>query len=487
MLRNSYITVATSPGCTCSERCAGLKSHGPRALASNSMVTVRVCVDLRVGRHLRCDTGAAALRHRQHVDAQRIADRLVQRHQRIAEAEHQRRRRPRACAACARLSPRSSVPMVRGACGGMRSAREQPDLGHEAEREHDAPSTRGSSARRALALRCSVGVHVAARGHAVPVSRSPWWRWRRAWAASRRCATAPATAPPTPGPRPPSHGRCGAGSPLPRIIGSATAKKKYTCIRPKPNAPTDAMRVEVGELQRVVGIAARHARQAEEVHREEGEVEEDQRQPRSGSCRASRCTSRRSTSGPSSRCRRTSRTASRPPARSGSAPPRSRCPAAGWSIGAIARISPVKPPIVNTNRKPTAHSIGVSKVIEPRHMVAIQLKIFTPVGTAISIVAYMKNSWPGHRHAGGVHVVRPHDERQDRDRRGGVHHRRVAEQALAREGRDDRADDAERRQDHDVDLGVPEEPEDVLVHHRVAAAGRVEEAWCRSGGRSASS
>jgi hypothetical protein len=29
-----------------------------------------------------------------------------------------------------------------------------------------------------------------------------------------------------------------------------------------------------------------------------------------------------------------------------------------------------------------------------RHMVAIQLKIFTAVGTAISIVAYMKNSWP---------------------------------------------------------------------------------------------
>ena len=49
---------------------------------------------------------------------------------------------------------------------------------------------------------------------------------------------------------------------------------------------------------------------------------------------------------------------------------------------------------MNTKMKLTANSIGVSKVIEPRHMVAIQLKIFTPVGTAISIVAYMKNSWP---------------------------------------------------------------------------------------------
>jgi hypothetical protein len=50
--------------------------------------------------------------------------------------------------------------------------------------------------------------------------------------------------------------------------------------------------------------------------------------------------------------------------------------------------------MVNTNMNPTANSIGVSKVIEPRHMVAIQLKIFTAVGTAINIVAYIKNNWP---------------------------------------------------------------------------------------------
>ena len=64
------------------------------------------------------------------------------------------------------------------------------------------------------------------------------------------------------------------------------------------------------------------------------------------------------------------------------------------SIGANEQMRPVKPPIVNTKMKPTAHSIGVSNVIEPRHIVAIQLKTFTPVGTAISIVAYMKKSWP---------------------------------------------------------------------------------------------
>ena len=36
-------------------------------------------------------------------------------------------------------------------------------------------------------------------------------------------------------------------------------------------------------------------------------------------------------------------------------------------------------------------------------------------------------------------------------------------------------DDAEGRQDHDVDFGVAEEPEQVLVEDRIAAAGRVEE------------
>jgi len=95
-------------------------------------------------------------------------------------------------------------------------------------------------------------------------------------------------------------------------------------------------------------------------------------------------------------------------------------------------------------------------------MVAIQLKIFTPVGTAISMVEYMKNSWPV-THAGGEHVVGPHDEGQDGDGAGGVHHGGVAEQLLARERGHDLAHDAEGRQDHDVDLGVTEEPEDVLV------------------------
>jgi hypothetical protein len=46
--------------------------------------------------------------------------------------------------------------------------------------------------------------------------------------------------------------------------------------------------------------------------------------------------------------------------------------------------------MVNKKIKPIAKSIGVFKCIEPSHMVAIQLKIFIPVGTAIIIVAAVK-------------------------------------------------------------------------------------------------
>ncbi len=48
------------------------------------------------------------------------------------------------------------------------------------------------------------------------------------------------------------------------------------------------------------------------------------------------------------------------------------------------------PPSVNRKIIPTAHSIGVLNSIEPPHMVAIQEKIFTPVGTAITMVAATK-------------------------------------------------------------------------------------------------
>ena len=58
---------------------------------------------------------------------------------------------------------------------------------------------------------------------------------------------------------------------------------------------------------------------------------------------------------------------------------------------------PVIPPKRNVTRKPITHSIGVSKVTWPRHIVPIQLKNFTPVGTPIKKVIKEKNgksTWP---------------------------------------------------------------------------------------------
>ena len=56
------------------------------------------------------------------------------------------------------------------------------------------------------------------------------------------------------------------------------------------------------------------------------------------------------------------------------------------SIGTAPSMTPDRPPITNIERKPSANSIGVRKWSFPSHIVASQLKIFTPVGTAMRSV-----------------------------------------------------------------------------------------------------
>ena len=83
------------------------------------------------------------------------------------------------------------------------------------------------------------------------------------------------------------------------------------------------------------------------------------------------------------------------------------------------------------------------------------------------------------RQADREHVVRPDEQRVERDARRRDRDRLVAEDRLAREDGQDLRDDPHRGQDHDVDLGVPEEPEDVLVEERAPAVRRVEEVRAR--------
>ncbi len=66
-----------------------------------------------------------------------------------------------------------------------------------------------------------------------------------------------------------------------------------------------------------------------------------------------------------------------------------------------------------------------------------------------------------------------HREEPDRHRRR--HHHRVTEDHLPREDGDDLGDEGEARDHEDVDLGVTEEPEEVLPHDRRSAGLRVEE------------
>jgi len=60
------------------------------------------------------------------------------------------------------------------------------------------------------------------------------------------------------------------------------------------------------------------------------------------------------------------------------------------SRAALAKTTPVTPPMVNKKIKPNANKAAVLMRITPPHRVASQLKTFTPVGTAMIIVAAVK-------------------------------------------------------------------------------------------------
>ena len=121
------------------------------------------------------------------------------------------------------------------------------------------------------------------------------------------------------------------------------------------------------------------------------------------------------------------------------------------SIGTTASQTPERPPITNVNRNPSAHSIGVARLITPRHSVATQENTLMPVGTAISIVVIMIGTRSHRLHAGDEHVVRPHREAEHADRDRRERQRAVAEDRLARHHGYDLADDPEPGQHHDVD------------------------------------
>ena len=57
---------------------------------------------------------------------------------------------------------------------------------------------------------------------------------------------------------------------------------------------------------------------------------------------------------------------------------------------ALAKITPVTPPIVKRKIKPKVKQVGINNWICPPQKVASQLKILIPVGIAIIMVAAVK-------------------------------------------------------------------------------------------------
>src|SRR4029077_1238933 len=80
------------------------------------------------------------------------------------------------------------------------------------------------------------------------------------------------------------------------------------------------------------------------------------------------------------------------------------------------------------------------------------------------------------RFAGNEHVMRPNQEADDRDGDTGAGDERVAEDRFARVSRNDLADHAHGRKNHDVHGGVRIEPEEMLKEDRIATESWIEEA-----------
>ncbi len=106
---------------------------------------------------------------------------------------------------------------------------------------------------------------------------------------------------------------------------------------------------------------------------------------------------------------------------------------------------------------------------EPFQMVLSQFTKRSTAGTLMVSVRISKPSPRSGRHARLVHVVAVDHRREHGDGDHREDRALVPEGGLAREEREEVADDAPGREDEDVDLWVPEDPEQVLEEHRVAA------------------
>ena len=242
------------------------------------------------------------------------------------------------------------------------------------------------------------------------------------------------------------------------------------------------------EPRRVLVDAPRHAGQAGRVLDQEGHLEADEHEPerddlpslslsiRPGHLREPVVQRRQHAEGGAAERRR-----------SGSGRRRSTCPSAASRPGRRRGRCPVMPPSRNVPIPPTANSSGTRYSIVPAPQRRDPVEDLHAGRHRDDEAREHEEGEHDGRRRHGEHVVRPHEQAEEGDARRGGGDRLVAEDRLAREDRQHLGEDAERGQDEDVDLGVAEEPEQVLPQQRRAALVRVEEGRRRSCGRAAAS
>ena len=142
----------------------------------------------------------------------------------------------------------------------------------------------------------------------------------------------------------------------------------------------------------VVLHAPRHAHQAEHVERHEGDVEADDPEPERRLAQALVQPEAERLGKPVGVAGEQRRTRTPPMMTLWKWATRNRLLCSTKSAGGTASSTPVMPPMTKVTMKPIVHSIGGSKTTRPPYIVNSQLKIFTPVGTAMIIVAMPKNA-----------------------------------------------------------------------------------------------
>ena len=129
---------------------------------------------------------------------------------------------------------------------------------------------------------------------------------------------------------------------------------------------------------------------------------------------------------------------------------------------------PLNPPLINSETKPIENKAARREPNAGAPDGAQPVECLDGRGNGDQQRRDRENRSKERAHAADEHVMAPDDEAQSGDRHHRVNHHLVAENRLAAERRQDVGRDSHRGKDHDVDLRMAEEPEQVLPQQRMS-------------------